>query len=286
MNSPLVAVVGATGGAGTSCVAAALAHGLRRASGRGVLLDLDAGGPGVDVLLGIEDEPGARWPELVDARGDVDGRGLLAALPRWGSVPVLSGTRHAPTGPDDDVVLDVCAALLRVGEAVVLDLPRPGAWTAAARALLADADDVLLVAGTDVVGASGAVAVARALAEVTGGRRRIVARRTQTGGSPAGDLEELTGLEVVAEVGHDRGLAAAVERGEGPRVGRGTRLGRLAGDLARVVDGRTALDGRTAGDWRAVVDRRGAGAGRGRGRAGDAWSGAVRAAVLPRGSAS
>ena len=241
-HSPLVAVVGATGGVGTSCAAAAAAHGMRRASGRGVLVDLDAAGAGTEVLLGIEAEPGARWPELSGARGDVDGRGLVAALPRWGAVPVLSVSRLTAEAPGDDVVLDVCAALLRSGEAVVLDLPRPGAWTAAVRALLADADDVLVVTPLTTIGAAGAVALSRAFEQMPAGgggpgagRVRLVTRAAGAARVHAQEVERLTGLGSAAHVAEDRGLAAAIERGEGPRVSRGTRLGALASELARVL---------------------------------------------------
>lgn len=242
-RSGVVAVVGACGGAGTSTVAAALAHGLRRTAGRGVLVDLDAPGPGVEVLLGVEGEPGARWPELAAARGEVDGRGLVAALPRWRSVPVLSVSRLRAEPPDDDVVLDVCAGLLRSGEHVVLDLPRR--WTPAVRALLAGADDVLLVAPLTMPGAAGAVALATAVAAArrgVGGARpgspavpRLVCRRPGPGRVDPVDLEELTGMPLAAVAPTDRRLAAAVERGEGPPAGRRTALGKLGDALAAVV---------------------------------------------------
>jgi hypothetical protein len=255
-RSRVVAVVGACGGAGTSTVAAALVHGLRRAVGRGVLVDLDAPGPGVDVLLGVEAEPGARWPELAAARGEVDGRGLVAALPRWRAVPVLSASRLRPEAPDDDVVLDVCAGLLRAGEHVVLDLPRR--WTPAVRALLAGADDVLLVAPLMMPGAAGAVAAATAVAAARGGGpdgaahqaggrggqrdeaggpmpARLVCRRCGPSRVDPADLEALVGMPLVAVVPADRRLAAAVERGEGPPVGRRTALGRLGDALAAAV---------------------------------------------------
>ncbi len=234
-NTPLIAVVGARGGAGTSVVAAALAHVVRRMLGRGVLVDLDAGSAGSDVLLGIEDEPGARWPQLDEARGDVDGRGLVAALPRWGSVPVLATSRFSPDPPADDVVLDVVAALLGAGEAVVADLPRPGAWTPAVRALLADADDVLVVAPATLTGAGGAVAVVRALGETAPATARLVVRAVPGGGPHADDVADLTGLALAARFPHDRGLAAALDRGEGPRVGHGTRLGRSAAEVAEAL---------------------------------------------------
>ncbi|WP_179951097.1 pilus assembly protein FlpE [Xylanimonas oleitrophica] len=244
---PLAAVVGACGGAGTSTVAAAVAHGLRRAWGRGVLVDLETAAAGIEVTLGIEDEPGARWPELRAARGEVDGRGLVAALPRWGSVPVLSASRLRPEAPADDVVLDVCAGLVRAGEPVVVDLPRPGAWTAAARAVVAGADDVLLVAPLTLPGAAGAVAVAGAVAQARADdvarsgehdpRVRLVVRRPAPGRVDADDLSALTGLDVAAEVREDRALAGAVERGDGPPVGRGARLRRVGTQLAALVGG-------------------------------------------------
>jgi hypothetical protein len=73
-------------------------------------------------------------------------------------------------------------------------------------------------------------------------------RRPQQGGPHAGDLERLTGLAAAAQVRHDRGLASAVERGEGPRVGRGTPLGRLAAALCEAV-GAGAAGRRPGAPW-------------------------------------
>jgi secretion/DNA translocation related CpaE-like protein len=227
----VVAVVGACGGAGASTLAAAVAHRLRRDGERATLVDLDLPGPGVDVLLGIEEAAGARWPELAAARGDVDGTGVLAALPRWGTVPVLSGSRLAVDPPSDAVVVDVCTGLLRAGESVVLDLPRLGAWTPASRSLVAAADASLLVTPLTVRGAAGAVAVASALAASGARAVRVVARRPAPGRVDVLDLERALGRTVVATARWDSRVAAAVERGEGPPVGRRTALGRVAADV-------------------------------------------------------
>jgi len=232
-----IAVVGACGGAGVSTLAAALAQGLRRAGEGAVVVDLDLPGPGVDVLLGIEDEPGARWPELAAARGDVDGAGLIAALPRWHSVPVLSGARLSPARPDDAVVVDVCTGLLRGGETVVLDLPRPAAWSAAARMLVASADAVLLVAPCTAPGVAGALATWGGLADLGVRDPWLVARRPAPGRVDADALGEAVGLPVVATVRADARLAAAVDRGDGPPVGRRTPLGRAAASLVTVLAG-------------------------------------------------
>lgn len=233
--SRTVAVLGARGGAGTSLVAAALAHGLRGSGERAVLVDLDVPGGGLDVLLGAEDEPGARWPELAAARGDVDGDGLVAALPRWRSVPVLSGGRAQTRAPDDAVVLDVVTGLLRAGESVVLDLPRPPAWSSAARLLAAAADAVLLVVPCSVPGVAGAVAAVHALRDAGAPAPWVVARRPVPGRVDAAALSGALGLDVVAELRRDPRLADAVERGEGPRVGRRSALGRTAGELVAAL---------------------------------------------------
>lgn len=232
-----VAVVGACGGAGTTTIAAAVAHGLRRADEPAVLVDLDVPGPGQDVLLGIEDEPGARWPELTAARGDVDGDGLLAALPRWRTVPVLSASRQHTDPPDDAVVVDVTTALLRAGESVVLDLPRPAAWSQAAGLLAAAADVVLLVVPCTVPGVAGAVAAGARLHAAQVREPWVVARRPVPGRVDAPALEAALGLDVVAEVRWDGRLADSVDRGEGPPVGRRSPLGRVAAELATALQG-------------------------------------------------
>lgn len=227
----MIAVAGACGGAGTSTLAAGLARGLRRDREPAALVDLSVPGAGIDVLLGIEDEPGARWPDLAGARGDVDGAGLLAALPRWGAVPVLSGSRHGPERPDDAVVLDVCTGLLRADESVVLDLPLPGAWSPATTSLVGAADVVLLAVPLTAPGVAGAMVVSTALAGTGAPDVRLVARRPAPGRVDEGTLESATGLPVVATLAWDRRQVGAIERGEGPAVGRRSALGRGLAEL-------------------------------------------------------
>lgn len=231
----LIAVVGACGGAGSSTLAAALSHALRRSGEPAVLVDLDVPGPGVDVLLGVEEEPGARWPELAEARGDVDGGGLLAALPRWRSVPVLSGSHTRPEPPDDAVVVDVATGLLRSGEAVVLDLPRPGAWSAGARTLIAACDVALVVVPLTVPGAAGAGVVGASVIAAGAKDVRLVARQPAPGRVDAAGVQRAVGRPVVTTVRWDPRLAGAVERGEGPGVGHRSALGRSAADLVAAL---------------------------------------------------
>lgn len=228
---PLIAVVGALGGVGASALASAVAHWWQRETRAGVLIDLGFGRAGVEVLLGIEARPGVRWPDLGAARGEVDGRGLLAALPTWGRVPVLSCTRRSAVAPDDEVVVDVTTALLRVGQPVVLDLPHPAAWTAATRSLAAVADTTYLVTSNSTLGAAAVLACQGSLGEE---KPKLVARLTRGGcGIPAVEIAEATSLSLAGVLRDDRLLVGAIERGEGPRVGTRTPLGRLATKLVR-----------------------------------------------------
>lgn len=250
----VIVVVGACGGAGASVVAACVAHGLRRGGERATLVDLDAHGPGTDLLLGADGARGARWPDLVEARGEVDGVGVVAALPRWGALPVLSGTASGPP-PDDDVVLGVCRGLVRAGETLVLDLPRPGAWGTATRrdgasmpdggpepggglavrTLLAACETALLVVPLTLAATVGAQRVRDALRGAGVTDLRVVARGPAPGAVHQDDVGAALGLPVAGAVGHDAGLTRAIDRGEGPTLSGRSVLGRFAHDLAAAL---------------------------------------------------
>ncbi|NDO90595.1 septum site-determining protein Ssd [Cellulosimicrobium composti] len=230
MGGAVVAVVGARGGAGASVVAASLARAAARRRAPVCLVDLALVGGGLDVLLGVEQDPGVRWPDLADARGRLDGEDLLARLPRWGPVPVVSTERGG--GPEPAALADVVAALAEATAArsgvLVLDVDRAalgtGAAGAAGAALLDACDEVLVVTPLDVTGVAGAAAVRDRVA----GPAALVLRRPAPGRLAPAEVAEAVGLDVAATVGWDRALAGAVERGQGPCVGRGAvvRAGR------------------------------------------------------------
>ncbi|MBC7292320.1 MAG: pilus assembly protein FlpE, partial [Actinotalea sp.] len=104
----MVAVVGAAGGVGASTLAALLARRRAIAGDRVLLVDLDPGGGGLDVLLGLEQVDGARWSDLRHVASGVEARPLLDALPHWRGVSVVSGDPHrtadADGGPEPAVV--------------------------------------------------------------------------------------------------------------------------------------------------------------------------------------
>lgn len=143
---PDLAVFGPVGGAGTSTFAAVLAGACARAVGEGPALLVDEEGEGrMDTVLGLENEPGLRAPDL--AGTPVVTADQLVNLPVTGDVRVITGTGHP-------------LPVLRAGCPVVRDC---GRWSSPARARLRSRP-VLVVPAT----VPGVLAGRSVLAQVPG----------------------------------------------------------------------------------------------------------------------
>ncbi|TQL03235.1 secretion/DNA translocation related CpaE-like protein [Cellulomonas sp. SLBN-39] len=211
----VVGVVGAGGGVGASTFAALLARTLARSTAT-VLVDLDRGGAGVDVLLGLEDADGARWPDLRGAGGDVPGADVLALLPRWDACAVLSADRTRPEPVDPAVRVDVLHALAGVVGALVLDLDRTDVVDG--QAPLPACDAVVVVARRDLRCVAGTLAL-RPQLDASGAQVGLVLRGPAPGGLGVADVATTTGVDVWTSGPADRAVAARAER-TGP-AGRG-----------------------------------------------------------------
>ncbi|MDO8121761.1 pilus assembly protein FlpE [Isoptericola sp. b490] len=225
--SGVVVVAGATGGAGASTFAALLARTWARGDRADpvVLLDLGAGA-GLEVTLGIERRPGARWPAFDGLRGYPEPDELLGALPRWRGVDVLSAERTGamPTG---EVVTAVLGGL-RAGRAgVVVDLAAGRLDSDAAHAATCGAE-VVLLAGQDVRGVAGLLAAR----ERHPGPARLVLRRRRSTVAPL-EAAHVADLPLLGLLPTDRRIADAADRGLGPEPGRRLRRAvlRIAGRL-------------------------------------------------------
>ena len=169
----VVGVVGGSGGVGSSSFAAALAARAAADYDLSVLIDLDTARGGIDVLLGAEHEPGARWSGLRLAGGHLDPQALVRGLPSWNGVAVLAADADSVTGAD--AVGQVIGVAVEAGP-VVVDLTR---WGDAARdAAVGLCDLVVMVVRPDVAGITGARAVAAGLAAPLG----LLVRGRQAGG--------------------------------------------------------------------------------------------------------
>ncbi|NUO90717.1 MAG: hypothetical protein HOQ18_07820 [Dermatophilaceae bacterium] len=243
----VIAFVPASGGLGSSTLAAAVAVRAAAASRSSVLVDLDPWGGPKDVLLGLEQEPGWRWPQLSEVAGIVDGQGLADELPMACGVPVLTspGAAVAPAGDPwridrfdawVDTVPDIVAGLADAHEVTVLDLPRDDRVLASVAVLV---DAVVVLVGAHVPQLAAAAAVVPELRRLLGGLREPALRSWDEhallpiepwvvlrGNRVEHDLEKLVidqlDAPVVATIGDDRRLLAELNEGLPPGArGRG-----------------------------------------------------------------
>ncbi|MFC7754775.1 septum site-determining protein Ssd [Tsukamurella soli] len=201
-----------------------------------LLVDADPWGGGIDLLLGCEDMPGLRWPDLSLRGGQVPSAPLMAALPgRADEVAVLAAGRdpaaqEAPVEITTEALLAVVDAGRRSVGVTVVDLPRRAGGVTAACAEVADL--VVLVTTATVRGA----AATRAAAAALGGRARelrLVVRGPAPGGLTARDVERAVGVPVAAAMRPQPGLDAALDGG-GLNPAPSSPLAAAAG---RILDG-------------------------------------------------
>jgi secretion/DNA translocation related CpaE-like protein len=222
----MLGILGGCGGAGASSLCATIVAVAARGSGvTPVLVDLDTIGGGLDVALGAETVPGARWSGLHAAGGRLDPEQLLEGLPRWQSVPFLACDGHV--APSPQAVRSVLRAAREIGP-IVVDLGR--APTSARAAALEWISALVIVVPSEIRAVTAAAAIlAAAVDDGFGGLTRVVVRED----SPvlrARRIADVLDLELAGSMAPDRGLRAGRDRGIDPRrFRRGTRS--LAGRL-------------------------------------------------------
>lgn len=210
----VIAVVGGSGGVGASTTAAALAIYASKSEDMVALVDADPRSGGMDLLLGAEDEPGVRWPELANASGFIDPDALLAALPVANDVSLLTW---------DDDVRDVSAvamtsavtALASRCDVVVVDLGR--ARSDCVESLLPLTSLVVLIVPARVRGVAAARRLLPILAPASE-RLHVAVRMPSPGGLDPADIQAALGLPSLGEVPHDARRAEHEENGLPPRV--------------------------------------------------------------------
>jgi secretion/DNA translocation related CpaE-like protein len=208
----VVGIVGGCGGAGASTLAAALAVTAAR-TGAVILIDADPLGGGLDVLLGAEHRPGARWTDLTGTRGRLSAAALLEALPRVDGVALLSWDRGDVITLSVEAASSVIEAASRAVPAVVVDLPR--AMDPAAEVCAAECDEVLLVVPTTVRAGAAAARVVRRLRTVAAVTGLVVCDAGAPRLAPD-DVASALGLPVRAVLRRDRDVATAARQGRPP----------------------------------------------------------------------
>ena len=228
VQGKLAVVVGGRGGAGASTLAGALGVGAVRRGHRALLVDADPLGGGLDLVLGGEDTPGMRWPDLAGTRGRIAGDSLTDALPAVEGLVVLSLDRASPLEVDADALSSVLSAGVRAHDLVVVDLAR--AVGPAGEEALSRSDVVWLVVPAEVRAAASAARVAASVSAIAS-RVEVVVRGPAPGGLQADVLAGSLGLPLAGSVRAEPGLAAALERGEAPGRNPRSPLAKLCGQL-------------------------------------------------------
>lgn len=218
----VIGVIGGSGGAGATTLAAALGQRAAR-DGDAVVIDCDPQGPGMDRVLGLERTPGFRWDALCHTTGRIGARALREALPRRDGVGALSwyvGANRSTLQPF--AVREALSAARRGHGVVVVDLPRttdPVVDEIAARC-----DDLLVVTTATVLGVASAARARQRFENHPG--LGVVLRGEQLA---AHEVAATLQMPVLAQMRHQRGLDEALDLGLGP-------LRAMRGPLARAVE--------------------------------------------------
>ncbi len=229
-RGPLVAVTGARGGCGASTLACTLALTAARRGLATLLVDDDASGGGLDLVLGLEDEPGPRWPDVRRAGLSPADLPALRLGRHRAELRVLSHARTPGSAEDAGEAVEAAAAARAGADLVVLDSPRGNDDAAP----MAEADAVVLVVPAEV--RSCAAAAAR-LAAWPGDRRvLLVVRGPAPGGLDPATVASALDLPLIAAVAYEPRLAAAVEAGRLPSLPARSTLARASARLLDALD--------------------------------------------------
>lgn len=229
-GAPVVAVLGASGGVGTTFVATHLAGAVARRSIDCALVDLDVPFAGLTAPVGAPTTGTRTSADLATFGEDLPPeqvRELLWRHPEGFGVLLSPGRADLDLGA---VVFGRAIAALRQGVAsVILHVPREvGPLT---RTALAGADPVLLVVRLDVASFRDA----RRVIDATGIEERVrivVNRATRAEITPA-DAERVFGRPAIAVLPVDRRIPSF--QGRGALLPKRGRIGRELDGLARVL---------------------------------------------------
>ncbi len=210
----VLAVVGAGAGSGgsTFAVTTALAGAARGL--RVLLVDADPSSAGLDLLLGIEDEPGTRWSDLAAVRGRVSAADLADALPSMNGVSVLSSGRARDVTMLPEAMSTVLDAGERGFDLVVVDVAR--SLDDVGTVALARARQTVLVTANHVRPVAAAARLARRV-EALGAPIGVVIRIDGSGVSDEA-VRSVLQLRVLGRLPRASGLVGRADDGEPPSL--------------------------------------------------------------------
>ena len=189
-------------------------------------------------MLGSEDEPGLRWPDLTLQGGRLELRGVAGGACRDDTGSACCRAVAPATTSTPVPLAAVIDAGSRGGATVVCDLPRRS--TDAVEIALDAADLVVVVAPADVRSCAAAAAIAPWVSAVNP-NVGLVVRGPSPGGLRSVDVAEIVGLPLLAAMRPQPGLAETLERG-GLRLRRRSPLAAAARRVLAVLRQHPAAD--------------------------------------------
>ncbi|WP_236691727.1 hypothetical protein [Bifidobacterium aesculapii] len=126
-HGTVVVFTSPSGGIGTSTLTALTGLTLHGRDMECALFDADLDGGGLDVLLGIEHEPGLTLQDLDAPLGHIEGEALNHELPQWDGIHVLAHTPWRGGRPDWWELEAAAEALADANDVVLVDAGRGGA---------------------------------------------------------------------------------------------------------------------------------------------------------------
>jgi secretion/DNA translocation related CpaE-like protein len=222
----VIGVIGGSGGAGATTFACALGQWAAR-TGDTVVIDCDPQGPGLDRVLGLERTDGFRWDALCQTTGRLSARALRDALPRAGSLGVLSWYVDSRAQTlQAFAVREALSAARRGHETVVVDLPR--AADKLVDEVAARCDQLVVLTTASVLGVGAAARMRARFAEHAG--IGVVLRGEAVSSA---DVAAAVGVPVLAQMRDQPRLEEWVDLGLGPLR---SRRGPLARAVATVLE--------------------------------------------------
>ncbi|GAA3961477.1 hypothetical protein GCM10023085_49870 [Actinomadura viridis] len=230
-----VCVLGAGGGAGASVLSAALGLTASRRGLRTLLVDGDPLGGGLELVLGLEDHEGARWPHFAERRGRLSAGNLYESLPRLGDLSVLSWRHGTAATVVPEATPSLLDAAARAFDLVIVDVPRYQGEIG--RSALRAADTTLLLVPAEVratMAADGLVTALRGeVADI-----RLVVRGPASGGVTPEVMAEALDLPL-GLLDRDRRLPAAIDKGDLTEAVRRGPIADLCGRLLAALEVRS-----------------------------------------------
>lgn len=201
-HGKVIAVLGAGGGVGASTLAAAIC----RSAPEPTLIDAHRFSGGLDLILGIEEAPGARWGEIDLGDGTVAREDLRRALPTTSDgIAVLTFARTTVADPFVLGAEDVSHAVRAVAGAgvTVVDTPFP---------LLPSACDLAVIVTVPELRPVSAAARLVAECNAAGVPHVVLLRDNSWAAFTPDEVEHATRGRVIGRLREVRGFTATVEK--------------------------------------------------------------------------